>query len=462
MFCTKNTVLILLQEPKLHSVSTTMESGRRRRANGVSRCFCFETWMALVVAVAVALCLVSSCPTVLASPGFSNDPYKVLGVSRRASSDEIKKCYRKLCLLYHPDKNVQKPAVERTISEAKFKKIREAYDAIILGVNTMPGAPMGGTFFRPIHNMWFVLRRPDLFLSEMRRLNLFATGTPYATRGPRNPSEPNVKSVYVETVKVPLEQLYKGVPLFRLSLEDNLLKRYWASIRGNFIFYSLYQASTFVIPLARTSRILAGIIGIYIVHGTTPIPDPKATYFTTIRRGTKGGEKTVRFDHWRQLEVVFKIQEAEHRIFRRIGNNLHAQLTLTRREAKRGCRKRLVALDPTEETIEITIPAKKYSYKKEQKFLQRQQQQQQEKESRRKRKRRSNKEDKSTKKSSSSRAYNNTIRIQGRGWPIRKRTKSYGDLIVTIRVEEKTPSKKKQSRDSKKRHLGILSFLSRI
>lgn len=48
--------------------------------------------------------------------------YKILGVEKTASADEIKKAYRKLAVKYHPDKN---PGDKE--SEAKFKEISEAY-----------------------------------------------------------------------------------------------------------------------------------------------------------------------------------------------------------------------------------------------------------------------------------------------------------------------------------------------
>ncbi len=49
--------------------------------------------------------------------------YKILGVSEKASADEIKKTYRKLAVKYHPDKN---PGNVKE-AEAKFKEISEAY-----------------------------------------------------------------------------------------------------------------------------------------------------------------------------------------------------------------------------------------------------------------------------------------------------------------------------------------------
>ena len=53
----------------------------------------------------------------------AEDYYKVLGIEKNASADEIKKAYRKLALKWHPDKNPNNKAA----AEEKFKKISEAY-----------------------------------------------------------------------------------------------------------------------------------------------------------------------------------------------------------------------------------------------------------------------------------------------------------------------------------------------
>ena len=57
------------------------------------------------------------------------DPYSVLGVSRDASDEEIKKAYRRLSRKYHPDANINNLNKEQ--AEEKFKEVQQAYEQIM-------------------------------------------------------------------------------------------------------------------------------------------------------------------------------------------------------------------------------------------------------------------------------------------------------------------------------------------
>ena len=58
-----------------------------------------------------------------------SDPYKVLGVERNATDEDIKKAYRTLSKKYHPDANINNPNKEK--AEEMFKLVQEAYQQII-------------------------------------------------------------------------------------------------------------------------------------------------------------------------------------------------------------------------------------------------------------------------------------------------------------------------------------------
>jgi molecular chaperone DnaJ len=80
----------------------------------------------------------------------TRDPYEVLGVSRTASTDEIKSAYRRLARRYHPDVNPNDPTAEE-----HFKEVGEAYSILsdpekkdrFDRYGTVDVPQMGGDFF---------------------------------------------------------------------------------------------------------------------------------------------------------------------------------------------------------------------------------------------------------------------------------------------------------------------------
>jgi molecular chaperone DnaJ len=58
-------------------------------------------------------------------PVQKRDYYEVLGVSRTASPDDVKKSFRQLAFKFHPDRNPEDPSAERS-----FKEVSEAYDVL--------------------------------------------------------------------------------------------------------------------------------------------------------------------------------------------------------------------------------------------------------------------------------------------------------------------------------------------
>lgn len=81
-----------------------------------------------------------------------SDPYKILGIERGASDEEVQKAYKKLAMKYHPDRN---PGDKE--AEEKFKAINAARDSIKNGTADGPqhfGQGFGGHPFQQGPNTW--------------------------------------------------------------------------------------------------------------------------------------------------------------------------------------------------------------------------------------------------------------------------------------------------------------------
>lgn len=59
----------------------------------------------------------------------AKDPYEVLGISPRATDEEVKKAYREMVKKYHPDRYVNNPLAE--LAQEKFREVQGAYDTIM-------------------------------------------------------------------------------------------------------------------------------------------------------------------------------------------------------------------------------------------------------------------------------------------------------------------------------------------
>lgn len=138
----------------------------------------------------------------------SDDYYKVLGVSKNATEDDIKKNYRKLSLKYHPDRNQDNKAE----SERIFKRIGEAYQVLSdkqkrtiydqVGKQGLQGHPGGGQGINPFEMFSSMFGGADIFGGAMG-------GFPFsAMAGGKH--APKRKEQHIEKINLTLEQIYSG------------------------------------------------------------------------------------------------------------------------------------------------------------------------------------------------------------------------------------------------------------
>lgn len=370
----------------------------------------------------LCLLLLISLTVCTAAPSFN--PYSTLGVSKDATSDEIRRNYRKLCLKFHPDKNVQKSVKERKKCEETFKKIQKANGLIgdeearrnyeQSQVYSFPGASsFGGGQRGPSSS------NADSYSDVFRRYYEQQQRGPPPTRfyfggvdiskmfssGPPSfmPRSSSLKSKYIQRVKVPLQDLYRGKYGVDLPLQDVIWNRYGAAFRGGVASTLLYEALIISVSMIRVVRFpWSFLVGAVFFHAGLPKPS-KLDYTVDLQAGWKAGTKLKFCEVEPGFDVVFIIEEAKHARYHRVGNDLYTTITITETQRREGCTVKIDPLDADEGLISIELEANQILNS------------------------------------------GDRITISGMGWP-GKKGKNPGDLLVSVKVTRRTKKKKTKER----------------
>lgn len=147
------------------------------------------------------------------------DYYEVLGVSKNATPDELKKAYRKLAIKYHPDKNQGDK-----VAEEKFKEAAEAYDVLSnpekrqkydqfghsMGPQGFPGGGAGGFHASGMSMDDIFSMFGDIFGGRSAH-DMGGFGSATSGGGRRARARQRRGDDLRITLKIPLEDLAKGV-----------------------------------------------------------------------------------------------------------------------------------------------------------------------------------------------------------------------------------------------------------
>jgi DnaJ family protein A protein 2 len=293
---------------------------------------------------------------------FERDLYDRLGVEPTASSEEIKKAYRKLALRYHPDKNPDPEASE------KFKEISQAYEILIdenrrkiydtYGMEGLSGTPVSSP--------------EDIFAQVFAGMPGFAQF--FAPRRAKGET-----SIF----KVPcsLEELFSGhTKTLVLARKSNCKLCTGSGLKPGASSLKCQQCGGRGVQILR-HQLAFGIFSQTQVTcsacsglGETILPQDSCSSCSgskisieyeeislPLKRGTPNGYKIIlegkgdTSSNGERGDLVFIIEEKRHNVFTRKHNDLFMTLKINLMEALGGFQRLLKTLDGT--TLFLTVPS---------------------------------------------------------------------------------------------------------
>nr|XP_043637723.1 dnaJ homolog subfamily B member 13-like [Erigeron canadensis] len=285
------------------------------------------------------------------------DYYKVLGVDRNASDDDLKKAYRKLAMKWHPDKNPN----NKKDAESKFKTISEAYDVLSdqqkraiydqYGEEGLKGQvpPPGHGGFSGMHHdggsssFRFNPRNPEDIFSEF-----FGFSSPFGGMGgAHGGGGPFQRSMFGEDI---LSHLRGGAGNGVGEGSPSMPPRKGAMIERTLpcSLEDLFKGTTKKMKISRD-----------VTDGTGRPTTVEEILAIEIKPGWKKGTKITFPEKGNQQrgvipsDLVFIIDEKPHAVFKRDGNDLVVTQKISLAEALTGYTAQISTLDGRSLTIPI-------------------------------------------------------------------------------------------------------------
>ena len=286
------------------------------------------------------------------------DYYELLGVSKNADSDEIKKQYKKMAMKYHPDRNKE----NKEAAAKKFQEISNAYNVLtdpqkknIYDQCGEEGLKQGGAGVDPF--TMFQEMFGEGGMPGMGGMGGFPFGNMGGNMGHRNKENHEVKRMSVS-----LEDLYNGKTV-KFNITHSVLKNNKSNsiktcphCNGNGVEIKIHRMGPIIQQMQSECSHCNGT-GKIVDSNCMEKVSKKIT--VPIEKGMCNGEKIVvkglgnfNVHSMKNDDLIFIINEQEHNIFKRVDNDLIVGLDINLVDSLVGFKFEFTHLDGSKFLIE--------------------------------------------------------------------------------------------------------------